>query len=742
METISLNGEWKLLGKRQDNKTDEIISITATVPGCVQLDLSAHGYLPKDLYMGENCVEAEKFEYHEWWYERSFTAPDEKNNVYLVFEGVDCIAEYFLNGIKIGESDNMYIAHEFKIDPFLKSGENILRVHIKSVRIDANNKEYTVKQINGDKNIESRHIRKAPHSYGWDIMPRMVTAGLWRDVKIEIRDSVFFSQMFIHTPNSDGYLMYVLDCEEEDVSDMEIELTASCGADSYVSKRIKCRNKFGQMGFHIDNVKKWFPYGYGEANMYDGDVKIFRQGELVHCERISFGVRSVILDRREPTDTDSGQFRFLINGIEVMCKGSNWLPLDAFHSRDIDRYDEALALVKDIGCNILRCWGGNVYEDHYFFDFCDRNGIMVWQDFAMACTSYPEDEKFKKKIEKEVIAVIRKLRNHPSIIAWAGDNEVDSCTPTYDPDDNTITRKVLPKCVELNDLRRPYIPSSPYVTKEMYDKGERSQVNGSRLVEDHLWGPRDYFKADFYKNNKAHFVSETGYHGCPSLDSVKKFISPECVWPYNNSEWILHSCDQSGNDFRVMLMEKQVRQLFGDVPQDAESYILASQISQAEAKKYFIERIRVARPEKTGIIWWNLLDGWPQMSDAVVDYYFTKKLAYYYIKRSQQPFAVCADEIKSWNLNLYACNDTLQKKTGCLVVKDALEDKVLCECDFVAEENTATLITSLPTYYSEHKILVFEWETDGEHGFNHYLCGCPPISLQMYKEFLQKYYLI
>ncbi len=739
MKTVSLNGIWNLKGKNPTLKTGETISLEATVPGCVQLDLSKNGYLPEDIYIGKNVLEAEKYENYDWWYERTFTAPDARKNVFLVFEGVDCIAEYFLNGVKFGESDNMFISHEFKVDDLLKEGDNVLTVHIKSATLEANNYDYTLKVLRNSMNIESRHIRKAPHSYGWDIMPRLVTSGLWRDVTLEIRDSLYFSQTFFEARDACCNFYYVLESESNDFSDIEIELSASCD-DSRFYKKVKCNKKSGIIYFNIDNVKLWFPYGYGDANIYDGTAKIFSQGNLVHQEKISFGVRSVELERRDPTEDDDGQFRILINGIEIFCKGSNWVPLDAMHCRDAERYDSALAMVKDIGCNILRCWGGNVYEDHQFFDFCDRNGIMVWQDFAMACASYPENEAFKKKLEKEATAVIRKLRNHPSIILWAGDNEVDSCTIAYNPDNNTLTREVLPKCVELNDIGRPYLPSSPYITSEMYNKGETSQVWGSRLIEDHLWGPRDYFKSDFYKNNKAHFVSETGYHGCPDLDSIKKFITHEKVWPYtNNEEWILHSSDQNGNDKRVMLMEKQVRQLFGEVPNDADEYILASQISQAEAKKYFIERMRVARPEKTGIIWWNLLDGWPQMSDAVVDYYFSKKLAYSYIKRSQAPFTVCADEIKNWNLSLYACNDTLETKHGKLTVKNALTNEIIHQCDFSAKENASTLIASVPVYYAEQKILIFEWEVNGARGFNHYLCGYPPISLEMYKTFLQKY---
>ncbi len=738
MKTLSLNGIWRLKGREQCSEGGEVISLFATVPGCVQLDLAKAGYLPEDLFMGENIVEAEKFEHHEWWYERTFTAPETKKNVYLVFEGVDCIAEYFLNGVRLGESKNMFIAHEFRVDELLADGENTLTVHIKSATLAADAEDYPIRLLHSN-NTDGCYLRKAPHSFGWDIMPRAVTAGLWREVRLEVRDEIYFSQAYVCAQTDKRRFHYTLATDLNDLSGVEVELDCACG-ESRAYRRVASGKRFGLFEFKVEDQKLWFPYGYGEANVYDGHARIYKNGTLVHEEPISFGIRDVVLERRDPEGFDEGQFRFLINGIEIMCRGSNWVPLDAFHCRDAERYDKALELVRDIGCNILRCWGGNVYEDHRFFDFCDRNGIMVWQDFSMACALYPETAEFKRELKEEVTAVVRKLRGHPSIVLWAGDNEVDSCFPQYDPNKNELTRSLIPRCIRDNDLGRPYLPSSPFISEKMYAHGFRSQVRTSPLVEEHTWGARDYFKSDFYSNNKAHFISEAGYHGCPSLESIKKFITPKRVWPYkDNPEWILHSSDQKGNPARVMLMENQVRQLFGEVPCDPEDYILASQISQAEAKKYFIERMRTGRPKKTGIIWWNLLDGWPQMSDAVVDYYFTKKLAYGYIKRAQAPFTIASTDIKDWKINVYACNDTLEKRHGHFTVRDAESDEILYEADFTAKENASTLLVRLTTYYSEHKILIFEWETNGERGLNHYLCGYPPFSLEKYKLLMKKY---
>ena len=213
----------------------------------------------------------------------------------------------------------------------------------------------------------------------------------------------------------------------------------------------------------------------------------------------------------------------------ILVKGSNWVPADAFHSRDAGRYEKILALFVDLECNMLRSWGGNVYEDDAFFEICDRNGIMVWQDFAMACAIYPQTPEFLEVMRQEAISVVRKLRNHPSLALWSGDNEVDVSYyfNGLDPAHNKITREVLPQVVFQCDPYRPYLPSSPYMSPEVIATGLTKL-----MPEDHLWGPRDYFKSSFYTEHTAHFVSEIGYHGCPGLSSIKRFVDEQHVWPW------------------------------------------------------------------------------------------------------------------------------------------------------------------------------------------------------------------
>ena len=740
MKRISLNGEWSLSGRHLANLDMPEISIKATVPGCVQLDMSEAGILPSDLFLGENIKETEKYEDCEWIYERKFTVDGDASNAYLVFRGVDCVAEYFLNGEKIGESNNMFIPHEFFVGDKLLDGENTVTVHIASPIERAHGEDYdAVSAFSAHAEMASVSMRRAPHSYGWDIMPRAVTSGLWRDVYVELRDKLYFKQFFVDT-RAKKQFFYEIESRYADFRDVEVEFSGECG-DSSFSVRKSAKFKSGRVIFNIPSPKLWWPTGYGEPNLYHATARIYSSGELVHEMPYTFGLRTVELDRTEITDGYSGRFRFLVNGVEIMCKGTNWVPLDAFHSRDAERYERALELVYDAGCNIIRCWGGNVYEDHPFFEYCDSHGIMVWQDFAMACNYYPQTERFADLLREEVESVVKEYRHHPSIILWSGDNEIDYGTilDGYRPDNNRLTRRVIPEIIHRHDIGRPYLESSPYVGEEAYRLfAERGRVS----PEAHLWGARDYHKADFYKQSIAHFVSETGYHGCPSPESVEKFITPPALWPYkDNSEWILHSSDQNGSQHRVILMEYQIRQLFGRVPDNLRDFSRASQICQAEAKKYFIERIRVGRPKKTGIIWWNLLDGWPQFSDAVVDYYFNKKLAYGYIKRSEAPFAVCLDELEARVQKVYACNDTLDDVRGSVRIYDADTEAVIFEKSFTARQNTSTEIGRIFTEYHEHKMLIIEWTTDKGSGMNHYLCGFPPHDLERYNGWIEKYKL-
>jgi beta-mannosidase len=276
----------------------------------------------------------------------------------------------------------------------------------------------------------------------------------------------------------------------------------------------------------------------------------------------------------------------------------------------------------------------------------------------------------------------------------------------------------------------------------MYSRGVRSQSYGSVLPEDHLWGPRDYFKSEFYKSTRASFVSEIGYHGCPSAESIKKFISQDKNLPkIGNTEWDFHASnpfmpDNKFLNYRTQLMIKQIREVFGTVPEKLEDFVEASQICQAEAKKFFIELVR-SNPKFSGVLWWNLIDCWPQFSDAVTDYYFNKKRSYNYIKRLQEPFAGIITEAKDGNQKVMGCNDSAEKTSGSYRIFDAEEGNEISAGNFSLQAGELKELDLLADFSATQKLFMIEWELDsGRKGRNHYLCGKPPFDFERVRKIL------
>ena len=759
---MSLDGIWSLCGFKQGSAevfapselgtVKDAIRLDAKVPGEAQLTLSENGIIPKDIFMGMNIREAEKYETYEWWYEREFTAPalakDER--LFIKFGGVDCIAEYFLNDEMFAMSENAMIAHEFEITDIVKPGENKIAVRLRSPIVEANEEEYPLFETAfKGLNSESAHIRRPAHSYGWDIMPRAVTSGLWRSVELIVKEKIEIRQLYLVTTNaSDSSAMltclYDIECPAITADDdYKLSVKGVCGESVFSFEAHTFHHNAGRVyNIYVPNPKLWWPHGYGEPNLYDITADLYHNGEKVAEKKFTTGIRTAKLIRTEITDGLNGCFKFNVNGVDIMAKGSNWVPLDVFHSRDLERVDRGMEMIADLECNIVRCWGGNVYESERFYDLCDRYGVMVWQDFGLACHYPPQDEVFAIKLREEVAAVVKERRHHPCIVLWAGDNEVDQMLE-HDPlptpaKVNRVNREVIPNELYRHDRARSYLASSPYYSDEVANSPKSDYATAP---ENHIWGPRDYFKSRFYTENAAHFISETGYHGCPGRKSVEKFITKDKVWGYHdNEEWILHSADQQGNPNRMMIMDKQIRQLFGEVPDNLDDFATASQYSQAEAKKFLLERMRAGKPTKSGIIWWNLLDGWPQFSDAIVDYYFEKKLAYNYIKRSQKPFFMMIDEIESWNVTVVASNDTRREVNGEYRVFE-LKNGELCDVvkgRFGTAANANSRLAKIPVMYSDKRMFIIAWKTsDGEYGYNHYLAGMPPFDLKTYTEWMK-----
>jgi beta-mannosidase len=259
------------------------------------------------------------------------------------------------------------------------------------------------------------------------------------------------------------------------------------------------------------------------------------------------------------------------------------------------------------------------------------------------------------------------------------------------------------------------------------------------MPEDHLWGPRDYFKSRFYTEHTAHFVSEIGYDGCPGLSSLKRFLDDKHLWPWqNNPWWALHSTDMTFDPYENHVLANEEKEFFGVTPDKLEDFIFSTQITEAEATKFFVEMTRLNKWRSTGLIWWNVMDGWPQLNDSVVDYYFNKKLAYYYIRRVQQPVCVMVDEPQDWRVRVVVGNDSREDASGHYRVWDADSGETLLDGDYATKANENLEVGTIPVFHSGQRLFLMEWTANGKRCVNHYLQGMPPFSLAQYKSWLSK----
>jgi beta-mannosidase len=751
---VSLDGNWKLYYFPQGKlevadplglKTAGLKAIDATVPGDAPLELSRIGELPADLVYGENITKLKPYELYEWWYQRDFATPKDiaGRAVELCFHGVDCLATYWLNGVKIGESADALIEHCFDVTGKLNSAKpNTLTIRLRSAEVEAAGKGGDPAYDSGlESNEESVWIRKPAHSWGWNIMPRAVSSGLWRSVELivhsehEIKD-MYFATVSAGEDSAELAVSFDLATDLSLLPQLHLKVQGECEGSTF-SHLHKLEFVAGRMGISVASPKLWWPRGYGDASLYKVTTQLLQGDKVLAAREDTIGIRHLELIRSETTSPEKpGEFLFKVNGVPILVKGSNWVPADAFHSRDRARYGQMLALFADLQCNMLRSWGGGVYEDHEFFAICDRYGIMVWQDFAMACAIYPVTPEFQEVIRKEAISVVRKLRNHPSIALWSGDNEDDEAYEwmNQDPAHNTLTRKVLPQVVFQCDPYRPFLPSSPYMAPEVV-----ATRNHNLMPEQHLWDTRDYFKSSYYTDHTAHFLSEIGFDGCPSLSGLKRFLDEKHLWPWQkNSQWILHSTSNIGDDYENHVLAKEAKEFYADNLDKMEDFIFASQTMQAEAYKYIVEMTRLKKWRRTGIIWWNVIDGWPLISDSVVDYYFNKKLAYHYIRRVQQKTCLMMAEPEEWHSRAVMGNDSLQDASGHYKIWDANSGETLLEGDYKSKANENVELGRIAVFHSDKKLFLMEWTAGGRRYANHYLLGMPAFSLDQYKAWLPK----
>jgi beta-mannosidase len=745
--------------------------MAATVPGNVEIDLQREGLIG-DPYPPDDARAMRSWELvDDWEYETLFDAPPLHGGekVDLVLEGVDTIADVLLNGEKILRCENMFVPHSCDVTRKLNLRENRLCVRIRSPELFARRFSYPPVQVMREHREASLRMRKARHMWGWDNAPRLVSAGLWRPVRLTVHPAIRFAEVYAYTQKVMGDraaigVNWAIETPDLDLSSyrgrmiLSFEGTAALERDfdvDFVAGRVT-------QELPVSPDRLWWPRGYGKPNLHDLHLLLYRGAEVVAEWTSKFGIREINLVRTEVTnEKGEGEFVFKCNGEKIYVCGTNWKPLDALHSRAGGKVRRALDLCLDLNCNMVRIWGGGIYEDHDFFDYCDRNGLLVWQDFMFACEVPPQDAAFKEAVAREAEIIIKRLRNHPSLALWCGDNENDMTVfwglyvpPAFMPSHNEITRQVLPAAVRTHDPYRCFMESSPYISdvlaRDRWTEGIAKGVERLLLSpEQHIYATGKEGFRSLYARSHAHFVSETGSFYFNAMSQSPDIVERELprarrLWNYDTAGGFQYAEYHQYDGYFLAWKEaaqRELRALFGhDFPLEPWADLaLGLNIVVGDLLKFAIEHFRIRKWRKTGVVWWSLSDMWPMgFNYSVVDSNFRPKQPVYdWIRQSQQALCLMAEGAPDGrSLNLFAANDTLEEQRGRYRIWSRDLDGAATECaagEFSARGNATSMLEPLPLA-TKRSLLIFEWTANGQTGRNHLVCGQPPFPFEAYRE--------
>ncbi len=635
----------------------------ATVPGTVHTDLLANDKIPQPFYR-DNEKSLQWIDKEDWEYRCTFQIDsilDEYSSILMQFNGLDTYTEIALNGTPILETDNMFRTWIADITGPAVAGENILTIHFKSpVGIGLQKLEengYPLPAVNdqsengdlGDKKI-SVFTRKAPYHYGWDWGPRFVTSGIWRDIELKFVNHLRIENTYFKQNNilpEEATIDAVVNMDVIADGDYTIRITSPDQETTYAGTTIYLEKGSNSvtLPFTIANPELWWPNGMGEAHRYSFKTIVSNSNFVVDTVTQKIGLRSVRLVR-DP-DSLGKSFYFEINGKPVFAKGANYIPNDNFLPRvSPEKYEHIVRSAAESNMNMLRVWGGGIYENEIFYELCDRYGLMVWQDFMFACSMYPGDDAFLESVSAEAVDNIIRLRNHACIVLWCGNNEIHAawCKDGMDcgwgwkqryTDDqrqtiwntyDTIFHHILPDIVQVYDGLRPYWPSSPQA-----DWGETASYS-STSGDIHYWGVwhgqqpfTEYYKV------VGRFMSEYGFQSFPDMNSIRKFTLPH-DWHHESEVMKAHQRSGLGNTRIVEYMEELY-----PVPENFDDLLYVGQVLQAEGIKQAIHAHRAKKPYCMGTLYWQLNDCWPAASWSSIDYYGSWKALQYYARRAYEP---------------------------------------------------------------------------------------------------------
>ncbi|MET3036943.1 glycoside hydrolase family 2 protein [Chryseobacterium sp. NRRL B-14859] len=635
--------------------------LSAKVPGTVHLDLMNNKVIP-DPFKDENEKKVQWVENEDWDYQTQFTISSkelENKNINLVFNGLDTFSEIYLNGKLLKKTDNMFRRWEVPVKQNLRIGNNIIQVKFKSA-VTAG-KELAKKVPFTMPESPRSFVRKAQYQFGWDWGPRLVTAGIWKDVKLEfwnnaVLENTKIEQKSLTDKKAD------LRIHTSIVADQDGKYTLTINDKPNEIKLKKGRNKI-EIPFVIENPKRWQPNGWGDPYLYDIKISLQQKSKVLSDEALKIGLRTIELVQEK--DKKGKSFYFKVNGNPLYIKGTNWIPADSFSPRITkEKYQKLIKDSKEANMNMIRIWGGGIYEDEEFYKACDENGILVWQDFMFAGSFYPADEDFLNNVKEEIKDQVERIQNHPSIALWCGNNEIDEAIVNWGyqkqfnysksdslqvwKDYKKLFHEVIPDALKANLTadKNIYWPSSPSIGwghKESLTEGD-SHYWGV------WWGEQPF---EIYNDKVGRFMSEYGFQGMPTMEAIKSMFSGTPEFSLQDSTVKAHEKHARGWDIINGYMKRDYH-----VPADFVKYNYVSQLLQARGMQMAIEAHRRAKPYNMGTLYWQLNDCWPVVSWSSIDYSGNWKAFHYQAKRSFEPTLISVAETDK-AYEIYFINDLL-----------------------------------------------------------------------------------
>jgi beta-mannosidase len=627
----------------------------AAVPGCVHTDLLNAGKIP-DPFAGTNERALQWIERTDWEYRTTFVADAAllgRERIEIAFQGLDTFAEVLVNGARVLKADNMFRSWRANIKPHVVAGSNAVVVRFRSPIAVAkpiyDRLGYTLPAANDQaKEMVSMFARKAPYHYGWDWGPRFVTSGIWRPATIEGWDLARLDDVQVHQQSLDDArarleVSAVVVAARAGEAQVSVALPGGAPLATASKPLARGRNEL-RLAVVIDKPERWWPNGLGAQKLYTLETSLGVGGVVRGRRATRIGLRTLEVVNRH--DAGGKTFTVMVNGAPVFMKGANWIPADSFVTRvTAEKYRFLLQSAADAHMNMVRVWGGGIYEDDRFYDLCDELGLLVWQDFMFACSMYPGDAAFVENVRQEAIENVRRLRNHPALALWAGNNEMEAAWQQWGwtfkfhldkaaqntiwNDYKRLFHEVLPRVVAAEDPGRFYTRSTPSANED----GVAPNKQG--WGDMHYWGVW-HAEAPYeaYAANISRFMSEYGFQSFPTLPSVARYAPPS-EWRIDSPVMLSHQRHPRGNALVRTYMDRDFR-----VPGDFGAFLYLSQVLQADVIKFGAEAHRRRMPYNMGSLYWQLDDCWPVASWSSIDYYGTWKALQYAARRFYAPVLV------------------------------------------------------------------------------------------------------